>query len=107
MVRIMLACAAGMSTSLLVEKMKMAAEDQNIEAEIFAIPEAEISAYEGKFDVCLLGPQVRFKLRQVKYKAGDKYPVDVIEMAAYGKMDGAKVFAFAMDLYNDFYKNRG
>ncbi len=103
MVRIMLACAAGMSTSLLVEKMKEAAEDAGVEAEIWAVPESEIAQYEGKFDVCLLGPQVRFKLKSVQRKADGRYPVDVIEMRAYGTMNGAAVFDFAMKTYNDFY----
>ena len=37
MIRIMLCCASGMSTSLLVEKMKKAALEQGIEAEIWAV----------------------------------------------------------------------
>lgn len=38
---IMLACAAGMSTSLLVTKMQAAAKKQGIEATIFAVPVSE------------------------------------------------------------------
>ena len=37
MKRIMLVCAAGMSTSLLVTKMQAAAEAEGLEAEIFAV----------------------------------------------------------------------
>ena len=40
-VTIMLACAAGMSTSLLVTKMQKAAEDKGLDAEIFAVPAPE------------------------------------------------------------------
>lgn len=103
MVRIMLACAAGMSTSLLVTKMQQAAKDEGVEAEIWAVPESEIEKNEGKFDVCLLGPQVRFKLASVKKLADGKYPVEVIEMTAYGTMNGKAVFDFAMNIYKDFY----
>lgn len=102
--RIMLACAAGMSTSLLVTKMQSAAKEAGEEAEIWAVPESEIEKNKGKFDVCLLGPQVRFKLNQVKKAANGEYPVDVIEMTAYGTMNGKAVYEFAKKVYNDFYK---
>lgn len=104
MVRIMLACAAGMSTSLLVTKMQKAAEEKGVEAEIWAVPEADVEKNIGKFDVCLLGPQVRFKLKAIQKLANGAWPVDVIEMTAYGTMNGAKVFDFAMDTLNKFEK---
>ena len=102
MVRIMLACAAGMSTSLLVTKMQEAAKEAGVEAEIWAIPEADIAKHIGEFDVCLLGPQVRFKLKAVQQLANGAWPVDVIEMTAYGTMNGKKVFEFALDTINKF-----
>ena len=39
MKRIILACAAGMSTSIVVSKMKAAAEGKGLDYEIYAIPE--------------------------------------------------------------------
>ena len=39
--RIMLICAAGMSTSLLVTKMEKAAKDAGDDVEIFALPLSE------------------------------------------------------------------
>ncbi len=55
----MLCCAAGMSTSLLVEKMKKEAEKQGIEANIWAVGANEKAKANGaKADVVLLGPQV-------------------------------------------------
>ena len=39
--RIMLVCAAGMSTSLLVTKMEVAAKEAGEEVEIFALPLTE------------------------------------------------------------------
>lgn len=38
---IMLVCSAGMSTSLLVSKMKAAADEKGVEADIFAISSSE------------------------------------------------------------------
>ncbi len=42
MIKIMLACSAGMSTSLLVTKMESAAKENGIESQIWAIPESTI-----------------------------------------------------------------
>ncbi len=42
---IMLVCAAGMSTSLMVQKMKKSAESKNIEADIFAVSADEADTY--------------------------------------------------------------
>ena len=59
---IMLVCAAGMSTSLMVERMKKAAEAKGMEADIFAVSAGEADNYleSKKVDILLLGPQVRF-----------------------------------------------
>lgn len=98
---IMLACAAGMSTSLLVSKMQKAAEEQGVDAEIFAVAAAEAPDYAEKqhIDVVLLGPQVRFMEADFKKKMEPKgIPVGVIPMADYGMMNGAKVLDFANQL---------
>ena len=42
MKKILLVCSAGMSTSLLVSKMKASAENQKIECEINATAEADL-----------------------------------------------------------------
>ena len=42
MIKIMLACSAGMSTSLLVTKMEDAAKENGIEAKIWAISEVNL-----------------------------------------------------------------
>lgn len=49
-VTIMLACAAGMSTSLLVTKMQKAAEDKGLDAEIFAVPAPEAEEIVATFE---------------------------------------------------------
>ncbi|CAM5479463.1 hypothetical protein BSAF29S_02534 [Bacillus safensis subsp. safensis] len=43
MKRIILACAAGMSTSIVVSKMKAAAEAKGLDYYIYAIPEGAIA----------------------------------------------------------------
>ena len=92
MIRIMLACAGGMSTSLLMNKIS-----------VEAIGEKTLEQHLGEFDVLLLGPQVRYVIPNVKKILAGKIPFDVIDMRDYGLMNGEKVLAAALKMYDDFY----
>ena len=103
MATIMLVCAAGMSTSLLVTKMEKAAETEGVKADIFAVSASEADAKledtTRPVDVLLLGPQVRFMKEQFETKLADKgIPVAVIDMKDYGMMNGEAVLKTALDL---------
>lgn len=99
MIKIRLFCAAGMSTSLLVNKMKETAKAMNIEADIAAAGETKMLEETDGIDVALLGPQIRFKLAEAKKICEPKgVPVDVIPMVDYGTMNGKKVLEFALKL---------
>lgn len=98
---IMLVCAAGMSTSLMVERMKKAAEAKGVEADIFAVSSGEADNYldDKKVDVLLLGPQVRFMKSQFAEKVAPLgISLDVIQMTDYGTMNGEKVLEQALKL---------
>jgi len=94
---IMLACSAGMSTSLLVTKMQKAADDQKIDTDIFATSVADVDEKvdDKSPDILLIGPQVRYLLNDFKKKL--TIPVDVINMRDYGQMNGENVLKFAME----------
>ena len=47
----------------------------------------------------MLGPQIRFQEKKMKGIAGDK-PVVVIDMKAYGMMNGAAVLDKALSVLN-------
>lgn len=101
---IMLVCSAGMSTSLLVTKMQKAAEAKGMEADIFAVSasDADNSLEEKGVNVLLLGPQVRFMKAQFEQKLAPKgIPLDVINMADYGMMNGEKVLEQAEKLMGE------
>lgn len=98
---IMLVCAAGMSTSMLVTKMQNAAKEKGLDAEIFAVAasEADKKLASQTIDVVLLGPQVRFMAKQFQEKLEPlKIPVEVINMADYGMMNGGKVLEQAVQM---------
>lgn len=99
MIKIGLFCAAGMSTSMLVEKMRKAAIEKGIEAQINAYPESELSKIVEEIDVALLGPQVKFMLAKAKTICEPKsVPVDVINTMDYGMMKGDNVLEMALKL---------
>ena len=99
MKKILLCCSAGMSTSLMVNKMQKAAADKGIEVEIWAEPMDKASSEVPKADVFLLGPQIKFALPEIKKltdQAGNK--IGVIDMMDYGMMNGEKVLNMALEL---------
>ena len=95
---IMLACCAGMSTSLVVAKMEKAVKDQGKDYKIWAVDQTKIEEELGNFDVLLLGPQVRHMLRKVTKLVGDQAPVAVISPMDYGRCNGAAVLKQAEEL---------
>ncbi|PTM57888.1 PTS sugar transporter subunit IIB [Desmospora activa] len=99
---ILLVCAAGMSTSLLVSKMKEAADSKGVNVTIQAVSADQAQKHLDEIDVLLLGPQVRYKLPQFK-KEGEKrgIPVDVINPADYGRINGQGVLEFALRLIGE------
>lgn len=100
MKKILLCCAAGMSTSLLVTKMQQAADKQGIESKIWAVSVDNLqAAVDDGVDVVLLGPQIRYKLSYVKGVCDPKnVPADIINSIDYGTMNGQKVMDLALKL---------
>ncbi len=99
--KILLACSSGMSTSLLVNKMKEAASEQSIEAEIWAVGQADVEEEMKKADVLLFGPQMRFLKTKFASKAKEiNLPIDVIPPVSYGRCDGKAVLKMAIDMIN-------
>ncbi|PHA01301.1 PTS sugar transporter subunit IIB [Bacillus pseudomycoides] len=96
---ILLCCAAGMSTSLLVTKMEKAAQAQGIEAKIWAVSGSEVRNHINEADVLLLGPQVRYLLPKMKELCKEKgIPVDVIQSVHYGLCNGEAVLQAALSM---------
>ena len=89
--KIMLACCLGMSTSVVVQKMKDAAKEQGKDYEIWAVDQNKIAENVGNFDV----------QRKVKATVGDSAPVAVIDALAYGRCNGAAILKQAEDLVNN------
>ena len=102
MIKIALFCATGMSTSLMVSKMRQAAQSQGVETDISAHAEDELGELVQELHVVLLGPQVGYRLDQCK-KICDVHdvPIAVISSMDYGMMRGDKVFNLALALHKE------
>lgn len=97
--KILLVCALGCTTSLLVEKMKQVAnEDDVVEAQSVT----EVKNIYKNYDVVLLGPQVRLQVDDlVKICEKDNVKVDVIDFTAYGRIDGVAIYNQAKKLVEE------
>ena len=97
--KIVLACVAALSTGLMVKRMEEEAKKQGYECTITAVPINEVKEAAKDADIVLAGPQVRFQLNQVKDSVS--CPVESIDMAVYGIMDGATVLKRVKEVLGD------
>ena len=96
MKKILLACNAGMSTSLLVSNMQKYAKEIGIEVMIEAVPVLQAEKSWQDWDIILLGPQVRHVIGKFKETVQEQIPVLVIDMRDYGLMNGKNVLNTAL-----------
>jgi PTS system cellobiose-specific IIB component len=92
---ICLLCSAGMSTSLLVSKMKEIAEKYDVPVTIEAHPESLAVEKASNADLVLLGPQIGYKLEEIKKVLPGK-KIEIIDSVMYGKIDGLGVLKAAV-----------
>lgn len=94
---IMLACAMGMSTSLLVNNMQKAAAAQGKGYNIWATDVSSIEEEEG-YDIVMLGPQVSSRFNETVEAVDGAAPVVIIDKNDYGRCDGEAVLRAAEDV---------
>ncbi|MPM09245.1 Lichenan-specific phosphotransferase enzyme IIB component [bioreactor metagenome] len=102
--RIVLCCAGGFSTTMLMDSMKKtvrASKKLNEEDfEFVAIPVDLLEHEADNCDVVVVGPQIAHKLDYIKRIIDPKkIPYTVIDQDTYGKMDGATAFKMALLAY--------
>ncbi|WMJ81736.1 PTS sugar transporter subunit IIB [Clostridium sp. MB40-C1] len=98
--KILLLCSAGMSTSLLVNKMQKIAKE--VSYEDIEVSADTVESFEDKvdeYDVFLLGPQIKYKEKYVKQLVeGKGKKCECIPPQIYGRMDAKKVLELAINL---------
>ena len=94
--KVLLVCAAGMSSSLLEAAAIEAARKRGHELDIHAISAPQVGIYDfaaHPVDMVLVGPQVRYKQKSIKQFAEPLgIVVDVIDSVTYGMVDGDGLF---------------
>lgn len=99
MKKIVLVCAGGMSTGVLVNNMKQAAKEREINVSIDAFSIESVANVAKDADCVLLGPQVSYRLAEVKSLISCS--AASIDMRTYGMMDGKKALEQALELIGD------
>lgn len=99
---ILLICSTGISTSILVERIKQAAKKENTCLTIRAVSEVDLNHYLEQTDVILIGPHLSHLKADITTKANSfGIQVDIIQAKTYGLMDGEGVLQQAKELFNE------
>ena len=98
--KILLMCAGGMSTSLLVKNMEQAAIGRNIsDLKISAISVENLEFNLNEYDVFLIGPQIRYREDEIRDKVEAKNKKWAnIPPQVYGRVDGKAALELAVNL---------
>ena len=99
--RILLCCAGGFSTNMLMQNMKkVIKESTKLNEEDFkftAIPADTLESEIDNWDIVLIGPQVSHKVDFIESVCNPRnIPFAVIDRDVYGQMDGATVLKLAL-----------
>ena len=104
--KILLCCAGGFSTNMLMQNMKKVVKestklDEN-DFKFTAIPADSLESEIYNWDIVMIGPQVSHKTDFIESicKPRNK-PFVVIDKDVYGKMDGATVMKLALVTYKN------
>lgn len=96
---ILLICAGGLSTSLLVTKMKDYATSVGEVPVIEAHPANNLARLIDQFDIVMLGPQIAHKYDAIKKEFSElNKPIVMIEAMDYGLCRGKEVYEQAKKL---------
>ena len=101
--KIRLFCVAGMSTSLLVNRMREAAAQRGEDMDIRAYSESDMENCLDGVHAALLGPQSRLALKKARAICEPKgILVAVIPVLIYSEMDGEKALDFVKELQDNY-----
>lgn len=101
--KILLVCAGGMSTSILMKKLQKYSDDRGMDDQITAVG---LGAYEDvyrNYDVILMGPQVSSRVDEVKQTTG--LPTAPIPSYDYAVGNSDNIFKLAEKLVTDNVSN--
>ena len=95
--KILLVCAGGMSTGLLMKKMEAYWAQQGKELKITAVGLGEYEDVCKDYDIVMVGPQVGYRMAQIKADTG--MPCDTIPSFDYAIGNCPNIMKLAEKLY--------
>jgi cellobiose PTS system EIIB component len=99
MIRVLIVCSWGMSTSLLVDSMLAAAVASGYELTVEALSAGEYAARVEECDIVLIAPQIRHLRKSIeKLAVSVGKPVALIEPFHYATMNGQAVLEQVLSL---------
>ena len=100
MKRIYLFCSAGMSTSMLAQKMQEVGDAHQLPVEVKAFSHAKIQDIVDELhpDCILLGPQIAYLESKIKDRVNGKVPVESISALDFGRMNTLAILKQAIRL---------
>ncbi|UJF16829.1 PTS sugar transporter subunit IIB [Vibrio sp. SS-MA-C1-2] len=106
MFKVLLCCETGVSTALLVKKMKIEAEKRRIECQITAYPYDSFYDHVEQYDICLIAPQIKRHYHEIEqYCLQNHKACGLIHINNFGMLRGDLVLNNAIKVYNE-YLNR-
>ena len=111
MIKILISCGAGMSSSYLAQKLQIACKEQGLDKEFsfdfFPIHLSEVQA-ENKlkeYDICMVCPHLRLFVKELCAKYKISTPIYVLPPRMYGTMFLDQVVTDAKDIIEGFKEN--
>jgi cellobiose PTS system EIIB component len=95
--KILLVCAGGMSTSMLMKKMETFWKETEEELEIKAVGLGEYQDVYQNYDIVMVGPQVSYRIKEIKEITG--MPCDAIPSFDYAVANCPNIMNLAKKLY--------
>ena len=95
--KILLVCAGGMSTSILMKKMEKYWADQGEELSIKAVGVPRCGDAAREYDIVMVGPQVSYRMDYIKEATG--LPCAAIVSMDYALADCPNIMKLARELY--------
>lgn len=98
--KLLLICAGGLSTGILVKSIVAYAKTMNDQDFVCdAVSFAKFGELHNEYDVTFYGPQIRNQKLAVFDKCEEGYPLEPIDLKDYGTMNGENIYKKAMAIY--------
>lgn len=97
--KILMVCAGGMSTSILMKKLKNYWAEQEMPLNVKAVSLGEYNHYAGDYDIVLIGPQVAYRLNMIQEDTGK--PCTVIKSNDYAIGNCPAIFEQVQEVYKE------